>query len=359
MIIDKYYSLVYILIIIGFAIPVSIRYAGYKSNRVLVNVREPLSKSLWFTILIITYIGLRPNSPLFSDGPGYWNGILDHRWETFSIEEIHYQFATKYLMSTLSSMEVSPRIGFFVFAIIYYCLALLAMRKMFPKDTLLAMIMYCGAFCTFGGAVNGIKNGMALSSFLCAIAYRDTWKYYIPFLILSLGFHHSMQISVAAFVACKFYTSTNKYYLLWIFGLLIAATHITYFQNLFAGYTDESGQSYLITDSDSWVTGFRADFILYSSAPLLVGWWVTKKRISIPNDLTFTLNVYLVMNTIWLLCMYSAFTNRIAALSWAIFPILLLYPFLKIPIKRNQYNYAVYSLWGQLAFTTLMTIISL
>lgn len=360
MIAAEYYSLVYMLIIMLFAIPVCFRYTGYSMDRLQHCQSEPLNKSLWFTILIIIYIGSRPNSPVFADGPGYWYGILDHRWEHYTLEEVSNQFVTKYLMSTLSFYEVDPRIGFFIFAIIYYGFALLAMRKLFPRDTLLAMIMFCGAFCTFGGAVNGIKNGMALSLFLCAIAYRDNWRYYIPFLILSIGLHHSMQLSIAAFIACKFYTKTRNYSIAWIFGLIMAAAHISYFQTLFAGYTDESGQSYLITNSDSWVTGFRPDFILYSAAPLFVAWWISQKRkIQIDSNYAFSLNVYMLMNTIWLLCIYSAFTNRIAALSWSIFPILLLYPFLNMRIVRNQYKYVTYAVWGQLGFTTFMTLIAL
>lgn len=356
----QYYSIVYMLIIMAVALPVCSRYLRFGVERLSKETKEPIIKSVFFTIFIIIYISLRPNSAVFADGPGYWYGILDHRWEYYSMEEISYQFATKFLMTMLSSNGISPRIGFFLFAIISYGFALLAMRKMFPKDTLLAMIMYCGAFCTFGGAVNGIKNGMALSLFLCALAWKDNWKYYVPFLLLSFGFHHSMQLSIAAFIVCKFYKKTKSYYFAWFIGLLLAAAHVTYFQTLFAGYTDESGQDYLITDADSWVTGFRPDFILYSSAPLFIGWWVMKKRqIQMQQEYIFNLNVYLVMNTIWMLCMYSAYTNRIAALSWAIFPILLLYPFLNIQIDRNQYKYAVYAVWGQLVFTTLMAIIGL
>lgn len=200
---------------------------------------------------------------------------------------------------------------------------------------------------------------MALSVFLFALAYRDNWKLFIPLLLLSIGFHHSMQLSIAAFFICKFYKKTRIYYALWFFGIIIAALHITYFQTFFADYTDESGQGYLITDSNSWVTGFRPDFILYSAVPLIIGWWCIKKKRLTHEGFTFTLNVYLVMNTIWLLCMYSAFTNRIAALSWAIFPIILLYPFLKIPTSNKQYKYAAYAVWGQLIFTTYMTLNSL
>lgn len=356
----EYYALFYMLIVIAFAIPVCLRYSKYNAERALLRSKEPLSKSLLFTTLIIVFVAIRPNSPVFADGPGYWSAIEDHQWEYFSLEDVSYQFATKYLISTMSSSGIHPRIGFFVYAIIGYGFALIAMRKMFPKDTLLAMIMYCGAFSTFGGAVNGIKNGMALSLFLCAIAYKDNWKYYVPFLILSFGLHHSMQLSIAAFIACKFYSKTRYYSYAWIFGLGMAVAHITYFQNLFAGYTDESGRGYLITDADSWVTGFRPDFILYSAAPLFMAWWLSNKRnVKIDDDYSFSLNVYLLMNTIWMLCMYSAYTNRIASLSWALFPILLLYPFLRMEIDSKQYKYAVYAVWGQLTFTSLMTLIAI
>lgn len=360
MISAEYYELVYMLIIIAFAIPVCNRYVSYTCARAKNGAKEPIGKSLWFTILIICYIGVRPNSPRFADGPGYWYGILDHRWEYYTMEEVSNQFATKYLMSTMSSLHVDPRIGFFVFAIIMYGFALVAMRKFFPKDTLIAMILYCGTFCVFGGAVNGIKNGMALSVFLCALAYWDKWKVYIPLLLLSLGFHHSMQLSVAAFILCKLYKNTKHYCLLWILGIIIASAHISYFQILFAGYTDESGRGYLITNSDSWVTGFRPDFILYSAVPILIGWWITKKiKIPLSNKYRFCFNTYLVMNTVWMLCMYSAYTNRIAALSWAIFPILLLYPFLNIQLGGRQYKYVTWVVWGQLSFTMFMTLLSL
>lgn len=355
--IAQYYTLIYTIIVILFAIPVLLRYADgwtlYDEEREV----EPIAPSLLFTIVIIMFIGLRPNSPVFADGPGYWFGILDHRWENFTLKDVNYQFAMKYLTSFLSSNNFHPRVGFIVYATVIYGGAFVAMRRLYPCDTMLAMVLYCGTFGVFGGAVNGIKNGMACSMFLCALAYKDNWKICILFLALSFGFHHSLEMSIAAFVLCLFYRKTEHYYILWGVSFLIAALHITFFQTFFANFTDEHGAGYLITTADSWVTGFRLDFILYSAAPLALGWWA-KSQIDI-EDSSYAcyLNVYLLMNSIWLLCMYAAFTNRISALSWSLFPILILEPLLKYNISDNQHKVLVWFVIGQLAFTLLIAIL--
>lgn len=354
----EYYQLVYTIIVVVFGIPVCYRYANYGIDRLELADKEPIVKSLLFTFFIILFVGLRPNSPVFADGMGYWKGILDHRWENRPLKDISYQFATKWLMSTLSSLGIHPQIGFIVLASVVYGGALVAMRKMFPRDTFLAMIMFCGTFGTFAGAVNGIKNGMACSMFLCALAYKDNWKVCLIFLIISYGFHHSMELSIAAFIACLFYSNTRVYSYVWIVSLILAILHVTYFQTFFAGFTDEQGASYLLTDENSWVSGLRLDFAAYSFAPIALGWWISCKK-ELQSSYRFVLNVYLLMNSIWLLCMYASYTNRIAALSWSLFPVIILMPLLNDKVSDNQFKVLSWFVVGQLSFTLLMTIIEI
>ena len=354
----EYYSLVYIIIVILFGIPVIQRYAN-RSVDTIENVgNEPVGKSLLFTILIMLFVGLRPNSAVFADGPGYWAGILDHRWEFISYKGANYQFATKLLMSFLSSHNIHPRIGFIVFSAIIYGGAFIAMRKLFPRDTLLAMIMFFGNFGTFGGAVNGINSGMACSMFLCALAYKDNWKVCLFFLVISFGFHHSLELSIAAFIACLFYKNTKVYFYVWIISLILAILHVSYFQTLFASFTDNHGARYLLTNEDSWVTGLRLDFVAYSFAPIVLGWWISKKK-EFQNSYQFVFNVYLLMNSIWLLCMYASYTNRIATLSWSLFPVIILMPLLNDKVADNQYKVLSWFVIGQLSFTLLMAILYL
>ena len=354
----QYYQLVYIIIIILISIPVCMRYASYSVDRLNSVDNEPIVGSLLFTIFIILFVGFRPNSSIFADGPGYWAGILDHRWEGGTLSDVNYQFATKWLMSFLSSFNISPRIGFIAFSTIIYGGAFVAMRKLFPKDTLLAMIMFCGAFGTFWGAVNGIKNGMACSMFICALAYKDNWKVCLLMLLLSFGFHHSLELLIAAFVICLFYKNTKVYSLIWTVSLILAILHVTYFQTFFAGFTDEQGAGYLLGENIGGKGGLRLDFIAYSFAPIALAWWVSKKKIFQP-EYRFVFNEYLLTNAIWMLCMFASYTNRIAALSWSLFPVIILMPLLGDKVADNQYKVLSLCVIGQMSFTLLMAIISL
>ena len=79
--------------------------------------------------------------------------------------------------------------------------------------------------------------------------------------------------------------------------------------------------------------------------PILVGCWaIFKKKI---DNLKYNriLSIYMFINGLWLLCMYAGFTNRIAYLSWFMYPIVLVYPLLD-----TQCN------WGVSRFRTVATI---
>lgn len=214
--------------------------------------------------------------------------------------------------------------------ILYFGCSYFACRKLFPKDTAAAYLVFLGAFSTFSFSYNGIKAGVASSVFLLALAYREKLWLSIILVLVSWGVHHSMQLPAAAFVMAFFYKNSKVYFAIWGLCVLLAAGHVTFFQNLFAGMSDESGASYLQANSaDSYLTGFRPDFILYSAMPVLVGYYaVFKKKMVITPYYRMLLNIYLITNSVWMLCMYASFTNRIAYLSWFMYPVVLIYPFL-------------------------------
>ena len=152
---------------------------------------------------------------------------------------------------------------------------------------------------------------------------------------------------------------------LWIACFVIAAFHINYFQNLFVmvgSDVDDKILDYLGEDLNSFQGarlkgGLRIDFILYSFIPILIGWIALfKKRIQ-SGRYTFLLNLYTFINAIWMLCMYALFTNRIAYLSWLMYPVVLIYPFLREKWGKDQYKTFRWVAYGHLAFTLFMTFI--
>lgn len=313
-------------------------------------------------IFLILFIGLRPVSGrYFVDMANY---VLYY--------EVFYDGATfifdwdseNKIFDNLFAWWGSVRLGytsFFVFvATIYFAGAYLGIRKLFPNHRLTAFLVFLAAFSTFSYGTNGIKAGAATSLFIWALGYRENLKICIPLVLLSWGCHHSMIMVVAAFIVTLFVKNPKYFFWIWGFCFLMAAAHVTAFAHLFAGATTEHGAGYLLGTGggDRTKGGFRIDFIVYSAMPVIVGWYaVMKKKLHVSDLYKKLLSLYLCLNGVWMLCMYAAFTNRIAYLSWFIYPIVLIYPFLNEQWGRDRYKTFGLVMLGHLGFTLFMNII--
>ena len=319
-------------------------------------------KNLLLVLLFALFIGLRPLS-----GKYFVDMVNYAEFYTYLYEGEPFKLdlnTDNVIFDNIFAWWGSARLGytsFFLFiAIIYFGAAYLGLRKLFPDHTFVAYIVFLAAFSTFSYATNGIKAGAAASLFILALGYRDNLKICIPLILISLGFHHSMIMVVAAFIMTLFIKNPKFYFYMWLFCLLMAAAHITSFAQLFSGFTTEHGAEYLLTEggNDGTKGGFRIDFIIYSAAPIIVGWFaVFKKNIELSRLYKDLLNLYLCLNGIWMLCMYASFTNRIAYLSWFMYPIVLIYPFLNEQWGENRYRIFCYIVLGHLGFTLFMDII--
>lgn len=313
---------------------------------------------------LIIFIGLRPvNQKYFSDMAGYeytYNNVMfgDYFYFDFNTENIIFDN----LFAWMSSQKIDASIFFLLIASIYFICMLWASKQIFPKDTLLAFVVYLAAFSTFSFGTNGIKAGAAASLYLVALGFYQNNKIILAvlFLWLSLGFHHSMLAPVVAFVIAHFYKKPKTYLYGWLFCLLLAALHITFFMSYFSGFTDEHGASYLEEETEDVITkvsGFRPDFILYSAIPIFIGYYLIVKKQIESNMYHFLWCIYTLTNCVFLLCTYGSFINRIAYLSWLMLPFVLLYPFVNIYWSNRQNKYLKYVVFGHLGFTLFMFFI--
>ena len=353
------YQTIYLLIVTVISIAVCFKYQSrngfkdYRGNQISIIIA---------VIFFVIFIGLRPLSGrYFGDMANYAN------WYHAFVEGDSFFFdwsAENLLFDNLFAWWGSEYLGytsFFLFiAAIYFGAAYLGLRKLFPNNTLAAYLVFLAAFSTFSYATNGIKAGAAASLFILALGYRENLKVCIPLVLLSWGFHHSMIMVVAAFVVTWFVKNPRVYFAGWVFCFLMAAAHVSVFAEFFSRFTTEHGASYLLTEGGDEGTkgGFRIDFILYSAMPVVVGWYaVFKKKIKLTSLYKNLLNLYLCLNGIWMLCMYAAFTNRIAYLSWFLYPIVLVYPFLQEDWGKNKYRTFSIVMLCHLAFTWFMRIV--
>lgn len=335
----QFYQDIYLILVTILSLTCFMKYAGYGTQRLSDGNQENNTNIVILTLFVVLFIGFRPiNGFYFLDMKGYEQYYLMNfgsyfRW-TLDTDNMIFDN----LLLWMASKRLDIYVFYVLIAAIYFSGIAMACSMLFPKDKLATFLLYLAAFSTFSYATNGIKAGAAASLFLIALAFneRDKRLWTAVFLLLSLGFHHSMQLPVIAFVVCKIIKEPKFYFWFWMFCLLISVAHITFFMHIFEALTDEQGAEYLSGEGDTY-KGFRLDFVLYSAVPIIIGQIAMKRKMIVSRRYEFLLNLYTLTNAIWLLCMYAEFNNRISYLSWIMLPIVLIYPFLKEHWGDNQY----------------------
>ena len=360
----QWYSHIYILFVSLLSIVVIGQYSSFSQSRIESDTNSSSIPVFFLALLLIFFIGLRPISgKYFIDMAGYNLTYNNKLGEPFVFDWNATNKLFDNFLAFFASNNVPIRVFFLIIATIYFGGIGLSCALLFPKDKFASFLVYLAAFSTFSYGTNGMKAGMAASLFLVAIALYEKRKYLwmAVFVLLSWGFHHSMVLPVTAFIICLVFRNPKWYFAFWAFCLLMAILHISYFQFLFAGFTDEHGADYLLGEGvfvrHNIMGGFRIDFIIYSLAPIIVGWIVVVKKRVLSRVYCFLLNLYLLTNATWLLCMYAEFTNRIAYLSWFLLPIVLIYPFLNEVWGERQYNTFQIIAFAHLGFTIFMQYI--
>lgn len=346
-----FYESIYIIIVFLFTIE-------YANNRKQSNIIENKTPAILLCIFIVLFVGLRPVHPVFADMVGYADVYENSKVPTVFTWSTTGSVLFDYMTAMLASWDISISIYFVIISILYFVPMLMACRKLFPQNTMLAFLVCLGAFSTFSYGVNGIRAGIAGSIFLLALAYREKILLVAFLLFASWGFHHSMNMPIAAFIVTLFFRNSKWYFYAWMVCLALSLAHVTYFQELFSDLTNDKGSMYLTGDI-GWIgkTGFRFDFLIYSAVPVVIGYLVKFKYKLSDYYYDNILNMYLITNAAWLLCMYAGFTNRIAYLSWFLYPILMIYPF--FAIKNDRHPLVMRRkqvIWGHLIFTIFMMI---
>lgn len=351
---DTAYQSIYLLVVFMLTLIFARKY----TFSILLNVNRKTTSytalSFILAMCFALFIGFRPISIAFVDMVSYDEVYSQLFGSRFYFDKDVDNLLYDNWLAYMASLSIPVKFFFLSVAVVYFGMIWLACRKLFPNDTIIAFLVYLAAFSTFSYATNGIKAGMASSIFLVALAYYEKPLISIPVALLTYAIHHSMLLVIVAYFITLLCKKPRYYLVVWVVAFVISALHITYFQYLFAGLTDEHGAEYLLSSAHS---GFRLDFILYSAVPVVVGYLMLTKYKIRSKTYNVILSLYLLTNSVWMLCMYSSFTNRISYLSWFLYPIVLLYPFLNATWSRRQALYLKYVIWGHISFTIFMNVI--
>ncbi len=360
---DYIYSTVFYWTMYIICLVFSLYYVSSSDNHLLLkqNSRIP---AILFSIALILFIGYRPISGRFQDMMAYAHQF--ERIVTPNFADIHWdgEWGLELLMNVCKENAWSATTFFLIVAFIYVALQTYACKKLIWENTLLGVLFCISAFSFWGFATNGIRNGMACSIALVGIC-QIIKKENLPALLaclFAIGVHRSTILPIMMAILAVYVIKSPKIAIyFWLLSIILSLLFGDAIVRLFIllGFDDRMTLYLTLSSANQGFTytGFRWDFLLYSSIPIFLTWYVTQSRgiqDTVFNQLATT---YILSNAFWVMVIRAAFSNRFAYLSWFIYPILLAYLFIRIPLWENQDKKAGFALLLHASFTIGMFLI--
>ena len=339
-------------------------YLWNKSADKILQRKRSFTFPLIYALVFIVVVGMRPVSNAFMDTVNY-----AHTYESYSgIEEriVASRDSLFYLFMWLCSQVMSVNAFFLILEFLYVFPIVLACNKLLKNNTDIGIIFCFAAFSFFSYGVNGLRNGIATSFMLLAISLlRGDGKEKIACLILTLlaiGIHASSALPAVCMIAAYLIKNRRIMFTFWMLSIIISLFWGGWVESLFASIGfDDRLSDYIHPEFEEGKytdTSFRWDFLLYSALPVLLGYYVViKKKVFNPTYLLL-LGTYIYANAFWIMIIRAEFSNRFAYLSWFLYPMVLVYPLVKLKIwPKTQGRKTAVIMAAHLAFTLIMVFL--
>lgn len=363
------YNTLYTILICGMCFLTAFYYSFSNDDKCLyAKSKVGLVFSIALSFLIILFLGPRPVHIAFVDTGyyvfGYNNVINGYENIDFTKEWIWHNFEFFCKEIGLTAQEFLLLVEF-----LYVGITLLVSIKLFPNHTWIAILFFLSSFSFYSYGVNGIRNGLACHIILLAVILVPGKKWEkalsVILLFIAYGIHRSTVLPILCLLSSFFFIRSTKVAIFfWVSSILISLVAGNFLGDLFnrldlfeekSDYFIEAGMSDTTATFSS--TGFRFDFLFYSLFPVVMVWYLTIKRNF--NDLTYNIiaNTYILANAFWIMIIRASFSNRFAYLSWFLYPLVMVYPLLKMKIWDNQDKWMAGILFVYAAFVFLMTFV--
>ena len=344
-----------------FIIGIAFFYYLHKEEYASINRKRTITQVILSFLLIVPIVLLFAYYPIewgtYADREGYLY-IFNHL-EDSTINDYGW-FIIYSIIKFFSSEQV---IFFGVLATLYVGLRYIACIHFSKENNFLLFLLMLSSFLFFAYGHNTIRSGVA-SSFLI-LAFPLFFKKRIGFMIafilmfMSAGVHKSMIIPIVAFFISLFYRNTKVLIGLWVvsfFASFFLGNYLSeFFGDLVTENAGEQAGDYITnTENSRYDTGFRLDFIIYSLAPIVIGYYYILIK-GFNDKLYLTLyGTYIIANSFFVLVIRASFIDRFGYLSWMLMPILLIYPLLKQKMFERQNIVIAFTLILNELFTFIM-----
>ena len=314
---------------------------------------------IFIFLFILLYMGLRPIHGVFIDMTTYARQFNISRSLEFNLDSFSDPLYTVFIY--ISSKLVSINFFFLLCSFLYILPIYKACKKWFREYWFYGFLILVSTLTFWSYGVNGIRNGIATSLFILAMS-RDSLRGRIFFFIISIGFHKSMLLPLLGyFLAFRFKINIKYFFILWLVSIPLSLLGGGVWEQLFAslGFDDER-LNYLTTEVEEGKfsrSGFRWDFLLFSTLPVICGYYYSFVKQYRDRNYYLLLSTYLFANSFWILVIRANFSNRFAYLSWFIMALVIIYPLLKQKIVLRQHQRIGFILLVYFFFTFLMNVI--
>jgi hypothetical protein len=286
---------------------------------------------------LILFMGLRPVNGVFVDMTTY-NDMFMMASGANSADVITGDVVFDSFLLGMAKLN-SATAFFLVCAAVYIGAHAAAVIRVHRAWSFPAFLCFTGAFSFWSYGVNGIRNGMACSLFVLALSLWGNPKVMLAVMLISVGMHKSLAVPFFAFLFAWSFPSKRLFFVVWIVALFASSTigsSLTSWlgQALSLSEGDDTRVTGYLVDFDSRASRFRFDFLLYSTLPIVITYWLAPKGRRESRFYKVLLGTYIISNSFWILAMYGSFSNRFAYLSWFLMPWVMMYPYLPVGGKE-------------------------
>ncbi len=354
----EYYTLVFynaLLTVIFFTF-IRLLTKGYVLN----NFRKKEYISFMLLLSVVFYMGLRPISGKYFIDMGMYNYEFEQYASGGEINA-NRDYLWHLFMKFCSGI-MTANIFFLVCAILYVLPLYKASKNWFGKDRYFLFLMFVASLSFWAYGTNGIRNGIATSVFVLALSKKNNIFQKDGLLILSFFIHGSMVIPISAYILSSVYKNPKHYIFGWFLCVVISLIFGGMLESFIAniGFGDDRS-GYLTMrgfENRFSFTGFRWDFLLYSFAPIFMGYYFIVSKKFEDKIYTQLFNIYVASNAFWVLVIRSAYSNRFSYLSWFLMAPIVFYPFLKSKLFKKQQKVLALTIVLYYGFTYIVFLVS-
>ena len=343
-----YYSTVYFILFLFLSWGTVLYYVGSNQQKILRSEGSPMQGAAFvLTVALTFYLGLRPLSGSFGD-----MNMYRHSYENIVNGFSSMSLKTEWLWNNLTAFCKLSGFNvyeyFFIVEIGYFAGMFICAFILMRKNLWIAVLFFYISFSCYSFGTNGIRNGLGCSLELVAITLFALGGAKRPvgilLMTLAMGIHRSTALPGAAAIASLYLVKDTKTAIrFWIASIGISLVAGPLVENFFAALGfDDRMSDYASTNQDERsmnqfsASGFRWDFLLYSSFGTIMIWYVTRYRKFTDNVYSVIAITYLLCNAFWIMVIRSAFSNRFAYLSWFLYPVVMAYPLLRMNLWKDQ-----------------------